>query len=29
MFVLRFDTKEGNVLEWSHPQGMLGLDGPE
>ena len=29
VFVLRFDTKEGNVLEWSHPQGMLGLDGLE
>lgn len=29
VFVLRFDTNQGNVLEWSYPANFLGMDGIE
>ena len=29
VFVLRFDTNQGNVLEWTYPEKFLGMDGIE
>lgn len=29
VFVLRFDTNQGNVLEWTYPKNFLGMDGIE
>ena len=29
VFVLRFDTNQGNVLEWTYPQNFLGMEGIE
>ena len=29
VFVLRFDTNQGNVLEWTYPDKFLGMDGIE
>jgi hypothetical protein len=29
VFVLRFDTNQGNVLEWTYPENFLGMDGIE
>lgn len=29
VFVLRFDTNQGNILEWTYPQNFLGMDGIE